>query len=221
MPTSWSGSIVCSAPLSVSLIRTSRMRARLSGRAPRAPVRARLVGAVARGGLRFLARVSQPGRAVVLGDRLDLAPRFADAGANLLLGGGTGAFLAAFRLLLDPLGLGLQLILGAGAGDVLGLALDLLDQPTNALLSFAADLLGPFHDPLLDLGLQLDRGLVGGLGAGLRFGCPLLGFGDALVGVGLDPVARLLDPPVDLGAHARFRHLDLALRLRLDGVDPR
>src|SRR5882757_1224543 len=176
MPTSWSGSIVCSAPLSVSLIRTSRMRARLSGRAPRAPVRA-LVGAVARGGLRFLARVSQPGRAVVLGGRLDLATGLADAGANLFLGGGTGPLLATLGLLLDPLGLGLQLILGAGAGDVLGLALDLLDQPADALLGFPADLLGPFHDPLLDLGLEPDRSLVGGLGTGLRFGGALLGFG--------------------------------------------
>src|SRR5882757_1256668 len=180
MPTSWPGSIVCSAPLSVSLIRTSRMRARLSGRAPRAPVRAPLVGAVSGGGLRFRLAV-QPGRAAVLGGRLDLATRLRDAGADLFLGGGAGPLLAAVGLLLDPLGLGLQLILGAGAGALLGLALDLVDQPADALLGFAADLLGPFHDPLLDLGLEPDRALVGGLGGGLRFGGALLGFGDAFV----------------------------------------
>src|ERR1700709_339274 len=220
MPTSWSGSIVCSAPLSVSLIRTSRMRARLSGRAPGAPVRAALVGAVAGRSLRFLTGILQPGRAVVLGGRLHLAARPGDAGANLLLGGGAGPLLAAQGLLRDPLGLGLQLILGAGAGALLGLALDLLDQPANALLGFAADLLGPLHDPLLDLGLELDRGLVGSLGARLRFGGALLGGGDAFVGVGLDPVARLLDPAVDFGADGGLRLLDFAPGLHLDLVDP-
>src|ERR1700712_5421757 len=175
MPTSWSGSIVCSAPLSVSLIRTSRMRARLSGRAPRAPVRAPLVGAVAGGGARVGLR-AQPGRAVVLGSRLDLATRPRDAGPDLFLDGGASTLLAARGLLLDPLGLGLQLVRGAGAGDLFGLVLDLLDQPADALLGFAADLLGPFHDPLLDLGLKLDRGQVGGVGGGLRFGGALLGF---------------------------------------------
>ena len=153
----------------------------------------------------------EPGRAVVLGGRLDLAPGAADAGADLLLGGGTGTLLAALRLLLDPLRLGLQLLLRAGAGDLFGLALDLLDQPADALLGFAADLLGPFHDPLLDLGLELDRGVVGSLGGGLRFGGPLLGAGDTFVGVGLDSLSRLLDATVDLGADARLRLLDFAL----------
>src|SRR6201999_1863758 len=112
------------------LIRTSRIvRPRLTGRAPAA-----LVGPVAGGRLRFLRAAAHPGRAVVLGGRLHLAPRLADAGADLFLGRGAGALLAPLGLLLDPLGLRLELLLGAGAGAVLGLALDLLDQPADALL---------------------------------------------------------------------------------------
>src|ERR1700749_3790954 len=130
MPTSWSASSVCIAPLSVSLIRTSRIvRARLTGQG-----RSALVGAVAGGGLRFLGGAPQPGGTVVVGGRLDLAPRLADAGADLFLGRRPGALLAPLGLLLDPLGLRLELLLGAGAGDVLGLTLDLLDQLADALL---------------------------------------------------------------------------------------
>src|SRR6201999_4299794 len=107
MPTSWSGSSVCTAPLSVSLIRISRTR-RGYPPGPRSVRRLCLISAVA--GLRLRFRLApHPGRAV-LGCRLDLAPGLGHAGADLFLGGGAGPLLATQRLLLDPLRLGLKLI---------------------------------------------------------------------------------------------------------------
>ena len=151
MPTSWSASIACSSPVSVSLILTSRMRRGYPER-PRRSVYPAVEAADS--------DWRAPGRRRLLGGRLDLAPGPVGARLDLLLGGLPGALLAPLRLHPNPLRLGLQLVLGAGPGDLLGLLLDFLDQLLHSFLGLAADLLGPFHDPLLDLGLDLDRGVV-------------------------------------------------------------
>ena len=72
-----------------------------------------------------------------------------------------GALLALFGLAADPLRLGLQLLLGARPGFLVGLAFDLLDQLADPLLGLAADVLGALHDALLDLGLEPDGDLRG------------------------------------------------------------
>src|SRR6476661_7809959 len=93
-----------SSPLSVSLIRTSRMASRslrLEG-----PVAADRRG---RWGLVVLA----PGRRGLLRRGERFAPRPIGAGLDLLVGGLTRAFLALLGLAADPLRLRLELVAGA------------------------------------------------------------------------------------------------------------
>src|SRR6476659_2191163 len=144
MPTSPSPSRAASSPLRVSLIRTSRM----AGRS--------FEGAVAAGG-RLVGAARLPGGRARVRRRDRFAPGAARARLDLVLGGAAGALLALFGLLADPVGLGLELVPCAAAGQLLGFALELRNQGADALLGFAADVLGALHDALLDLGLDSDR----------------------------------------------------------------
>ena len=133
---------------------------------------------------------------------------------DLVLGGAPDALLALLGLRADPLRLGLQGLLGAGPGLLRGLAFDLLDQLADPLLGLAAHVLGALHHPLLDLGLELDRELVRLLGRRLGFGGALLGGGDALVGLELCLLERLLVAPLGLLFGLPDLDLDRFLGLR-------
>src|SRR6185503_287727 len=132
MPTSAPPSRAVSSPLRVSLIRTSRM----AGRS--------LEGAVAAD--RRLVRAARlPGGGARLGRRDRFAAGAARARLDLVLGGAAGALLALLGLLADPVGLGLELVPCPAAGQLLGLALELGDQGTDALLGLAANVLRALH----------------------------------------------------------------------------
>ena len=81
----------------------------------------------------------------------------------------------------------------------------------DALLGFAADVLGALHHPLLDLGLQPHRGLVRLGRGGFGVGGALLGGGDPSVGLGLNLLPRLLDLDLDLDLRGLERLGDGAL----------
>src|SRR5690349_2807219 len=151
MPTSAPPSRAVSSPLRVSLIRTSRIAVAAYGDAGRtAPGRSEGPVAADR---RLVGAARLPGGGARVGRRHRFAPGAAGARLDLVLGGAAGALLALFRLLADPVGLGLELVPCAAAGLLLGFALELRDQGADALLGFAADVLGALHDALLDLGL--------------------------------------------------------------------
>src|SRR5262245_63948844 len=115
MPTSPSASMTAGSPLSVSLIRTSRIAGR-SLRAAEGAQKIHLVPAsegpvAADPGLVLWLRC--PGGSGIRGGGEGFAARPAGACPDLFVGGPAGALLALFGLLADPVGLGLELVLGA------------------------------------------------------------------------------------------------------------
>src|SRR5262249_54001652 len=160
-----------------------------------------LVGAVARGGRGLVA--AGPGRSGVVGGGEGLASSLVRARLDLLLRSPPRALLAPLRLLANVVGLGLEMLLGAGAGLFLRLPFALLPELGDPLLRLSTDLRGPVHHALLDLGLDLDRDLTRLALGSLGVRRALLGGGDPAIRLLLDLPPRLAQLAVGLGSQLR------------------